>query len=135
MNHGKKPMANQIRKKMEKMVKKDQASLVLKEPAEESDTLTPSKILKKYPLKARKADKSLLDAFEKGIKIKKAKKVAKHSKRTTPGDPTCNELTHRDAFPASMHKEGAKWKKTVDMQNQLKRKILTAKLQKKKGPK
>src|SRR5436305_1810098 len=104
MNHGKRPMANQIRKKMEKMVKKDQASFNPNEPVEESDTLTTSKVLKKYPIKARKAEKSLLDSFEKGMKLKKVKKTAKHSKRTSPGDPTCGELTHRDSFPASMHK-------------------------------
>ena len=90
MNHGKRPMANQIRKKMEKMVKKDQASFNPNEPVEESDTLTTSKVLKKYPIKARKAEKSLLDSFEKGMKLKKVKKTAKHSKLspfTPPAEP------------------------------------------------
>jgi len=126
MNRNRKPIPNKTRKKMEKEVKKGQKKL-LKEDELRTDTLTPEDALKKYPAKRQKVEKPLMESVMKKMQIKKKKKSAKHSKRTTPG-----EVDHRESSPAHPHTESERWKKTVDMQNNMKRKALTSKLQKHK---
>lgn len=129
MNKNRKPATSQARKRQAKAIRKGQKILGKGEKIPRTDTLTPKKALKKYPLKRQKVEKPLMDQVVKGMKIKKNKReTAKHSKRTTPGD-----VDHRESPPASIHPESTRWKKTIDMQNKVKRKILTAKLQKKKG--
>ena len=126
MNQNRRPIDKQTRKKMEKQVKKGQKELSSEE-LPRTDELTPEEALSKYPKKRQKAEKPLMDSTVKGMEIKKKKKQAKHSKRTTPG-----EVDHRESPPAAQHKEGQRWEKTLTKQNQGKRKALTSKLQKNK---
>jgi hypothetical protein len=125
MNKNRRPLAKQTRKKLEKEIKKGQKKLSEPEELPRTDTLTPKEALKKYPAKQKKVEKPLMDAVKKKMVIDKKKKTAKRSKRTTPGD-----VDHREAAPAHVHTENEWWKKTVDMQNKVKGKILNAKLQK-----
>lgn len=126
MNRNRRPMPKQTRKQMEKQVKKGQKELA-EEDLPRTDTLTPAKALKKYPSKRKKVEKPLMDAVVRQMKIKKKKKSGKHSKRTTPG-----EVDHRESPPAHVHPESDRWQKTLELQSKTKRKILTAKLQKRK---
>lgn len=129
MNRNRRPLDKQTRKKVEKQVKKGQKELSSEE-LPRSDELTPKEALGKYPKKRQKAEKPLMDATVKGMEAKKKKKLAKHSKRTTPG-----EVDHRESPPANEHREGQRWEKTLAKQNQGKRKALTSKLQKRPGKK
>jgi|GEM_PF-3471442 len=130
MNKNRRPLAKQTRKALEKEVKKGQKELSKAEDLPRTDTLTPEKALEKYPDKRKKIEKPLMDSVKKQMAIKKKKKTAKHSKRTSPG-----EVDSREATPAHDHTENERWKKTVNMQNKVKGKILDAKLQKGKGKK
>jgi len=123
-------MPKQLRKASEKEIKKGQKKLLESEELPRTDTLTPKSALEKYPTKRKKMEKPLMDSVKKQMAIKKKKKSTKHSKRTTPG-----EVDHRETAPAHVHTENERWKKTVDMQNKVKGKVLTAKLQKRKGRK
>jgi len=130
MNKNRRPLASQTRKKLEKQIKKGQKELEKTEALPRTDTLTTEEALKKYPTKRQKIEKSLTDGVKKNMAVKKKKKAASHSKRTTPG-----EVDHRESPPASIHPESTRWKKTLDQQNKGKRKELSAKLQKKKSHK
>lgn len=131
MNRNRRPMAKQNRKASQKEVKKGQKNLAQKEELPRTDTLTPKKALKKYPSKIKKIEKPLMDSVVNSMKNKKAKKESKHhSKRTTPG-----EVDHRDSPPAHIHTENERWKETLAKQNKFDRKILTQKLQRRKGKK
>ncbi|MBS0651825.1 MAG: hypothetical protein JSR93_11755 [Verrucomicrobia bacterium] len=126
MNRSKRSLNNKLSKKIQKEVRNAQAEY--QRPAERaySDQLTTREMLKKYPKKVAKKDKSLLDAMQKRVKLKKqiAKRIS--SKRTTPGQVPSNST------PAYVHKEGARWVKTLTTQNKVQRKRLQIKLSKKK---
>lgn len=138
MSHTRRPMTPRARKAKDKNIKEAEKNFPPPEEVLESDVLTPKDILKKYPKKIRNADKALLDATMKRVAIKRTKKTSPHSKRTTPG-----EVLTMDATPAHAHREGARWDKTLGVQNKFSGKNLTAKLQKRavkktrpfKGPK
>jgi hypothetical protein len=130
MNRNRRSIPKKQRKAIEKEVKKGQEKLAKAEDLPRTDTLTPSDALKIYPKKRKKIEKPLMDSVVKKMQMKKKKKETKHSKRTTPG-----EVEHRESPPAHIHPEGERWKKTLDVQNRNKRKILTTKLQKRKGKK
>lgn len=125
MNKSRKPLTSAARKKNQKETKKGQK--ILSEPAElpRTDTLTPAAALKKLPAKRKKVEKPLIEAVVKGMEIKKKKKAAKVSKRTTP-----DEVDFHESPRAYAHQEGARWEKTVVKQNIGSGKALTAKLQK-----
>lgn len=129
MNRNRRPLDKKNRKDVEKQVKKGQEELS-EEELLRSDQLSPEEALAKYPKKRQKVEKPLMDSTVKGMEIKKKKKQAKHSKRTTPG-----EVNHRESPPAYEHREGARWEKTLAKQNQGKRKSVTSKLQKRDGKK
>ena len=129
MNRNRRPMPKQTRKQMDKQIKKGQKQLA-EEDLPRTDTLSPSNALKKYPAKRKKMEKPLMDAVVKEMKVKKKKKQTKHSKRASPGD-----VDHRNSSPAHVHPESDRWQKTVTLQSKTKRKILTSKLQKRKGSK
>lgn len=59
----------------------------------------------------------------------RGEKLPHSSKRTTPG-----ELTTRDAAPQHPNVEGDRWQKTLVKQSQIKNKILTKQMAKKKVP-
>lgn len=130
MNKNRRPMPKQLRKAAEKEIKKGQKELSKEEDLPRTDTLTPEKALEKYPAKRKKMEKPLMDSVKKKMASEKKKKATKHSKRTTPG-----EVDHRESSPAHVHTENERWKKTVDMQNKVKGKILDSKLQKGKRKK
>lgn len=126
MSHNRHPLDKKTRKAMEKQVKKGQNDLFEEAPLQ--DELNLEETLAKYRQKQQKTQKSLVDATVKGMEIKKKKKQTKHSKRTTPG-----EVDHRESPPAAEHREGARWKKTLVKQNQMKRQALASKLKKRES--
>lgn len=130
MNKNRRPMPKQMRKALKKEVKKGQKKLGEKEESPTTNSLTPSKMLKKYPKNTQKTERPIVDSLLKEIAIKKKKKSFHHSKRTTPG-----EVDHRESPPSHIHKEGGVWEKTLVKQNKLQRKIFTSKLQKHKRSK
>ncbi len=123
MNKTRKPLDNQNRKKQAKEVKKGQKILSEPEELSRTDTLTVAKALKKLPSKTKKADKALVESLVKNMEVKKTKLNAKHSKRTTP-----SEIDTHESAPAYVHKEGARWEKTVVKQSVGKGKALTSKI-------
>ncbi|MDN3506776.1 MAG: hypothetical protein P0S96_06065 [Simkaniaceae bacterium] len=125
MNKNRRPLAKKTRKALEKEIKKGQKELSKTEDLPRTDTLTTEKALEKYPAK-----KPLVDSVKRKMAAEKKKKASKHSKRTSPG-----EVDHRESSPAHPHTENERWKKTVDMQNKVKGKILDSKLQKGKNRK
>ena len=127
MNRNRRSMPNQTRKAVEKEIKKGQKKLAEKEDVPRTDTLTPLQALKKYPKKIQKTEKPVLASTVKKMEVKKKKKTAKHSRRTTPG-----EVEHRESPPAHIHPEGQRWEKTLVQQSKKQRKVLTSKLQKRK---
>lgn len=108
MNKSKQPMAAQLRKKMNKELKKGVAQ---PSPILRSDVITPQDLLSTMPLKARKK--------------KLVKKKLHVSKRTNTG--TVDEKSP----PHIVHVEGRRWIKTVEKQNVNKRKTLVRHLAKK----
>lgn len=128
MNHIRRPMDERIRKKMNKEIKSGEKQfLTAQTTPSRSDTLTVKEELKKLPLKSRKSEKSLLDSLKKNLLIKKKKRRAPQSKRTTPG-----AVEGKPGAPAFVHPEGKRWTKTLALQNKAERKTLTKKLSKKK---
>jgi hypothetical protein len=127
MNKNHKPVDAKTRKKLQKEVKKGQP-LLSEEPVLRTDTLTAKKALKKYPVKRQKMEKPLVEKVAQTIRIKKTKKSAKHSKRTTPG-----QVRHRESPPAHIHPEGEVWNRTSKKQSQINRAALSKKLQKGKS--
>lgn len=129
MNKNRRPLAQGVRKKVEKEIKGAQAKLAQPKLPPHTDTLTVEEELQKFPLKKRKLEESLVEAVKKSIAVKKAKKATKHSKRSTPG-----EVNHRESPPASIHTESTRWQKTLTKQAQSKGKKFTTKLQKRRDP-
>lgn len=130
MNKNRKPLDASVRKKVNKNVYTAQSAFAKKAPPLLSNQLTPNDMLKRYPPKLRLADKRLLDSELKRIKIRKKVDTVSyhtHSKRTTPG-----EVEGRDAAPAIVHKESARWNKNLKLQSVARNKSLTKKLSKKR---
>ncbi len=122
MNKSKQPMAAQLRKKMNKELKK---ATLQPEPILKSDVITPKDLLSRAPLKVRKKEISLQKSFKERLADKAQKKKSHVSKRTTPG--TVDEKSP----PHIVHVEGKRWIKTLEKQNVNKRKMLTRHLAKK----
>lgn len=80
---------------------------------------TPKQLLKVYPKKIAKKGASLLKADIKEIKIKKLKRTAKHSKRTTPGVPEPTSAPH------FVHIEGVRWGQNLQKQSRLQTRTMT----------
>jgi hypothetical protein len=91
-----------------------------------SDELTVKEMLKKYPKKAAKKKEALLKAMQKGIKKKKS--LSASSKRTTPG----SNISTTESSPAHVHREGARWLKTLTKQALNQRVTTTRRTTKKK---
>lgn len=128
MNKTRRPIENKIRKKMAKAIKVAQIEYSMKQQPKRSDELNALEELKKYPKKIAETDKSLIKKMEKEMGIKKKKlHSAHHSKRTSPG-----KVLGQDAAPAIVHKESAKWEKTVVKQSVMKGKMLDKKMNKSK---
>lgn len=129
MSHIRRPMNNKVRKKANKEIKKAQKSIFEEEEEPlRSDVLNVEQEIKKYPKKIAQKENSLLISLKKNIEIKK-KKQALHntSKRTSPGT-----VEGQPSSPASPHVEGERWNQTLNLQNKVKRKSFTAKLNKKR---
>ncbi len=128
MSHIRRPMNNKVRKKANKEIKKAQKDLFKEEEPLRSDTLTVKQEIKKYPKKVLQKENAILLSLKKNIEIKK-KKLGLHnaSKRTTPGT-----VEGQPSAPASSHPEGKRWNQTLNLQNKVKRKAFTSKLNKKR---
>ncbi len=111
---------------MNKEVRAAQGAYQRPEDRAYSDELTAQEMLKRFPKKASPKKKALVEAFKKGIALKKQQKKRIPSKRTTPGE------TPSLSSPAFVHKEGARWEKTLKLQNRVQQKSLQRKLSKKK---
>lgn len=125
MNKTKRTLSQQLNKKMHKELKAAQKPLS-KQLQEYSDTLTQEALLKKYPKKIAKGAKSVLKGFEKRAQANANKKLKKHSKRTNSGK------VDEQSPPAHVHPEGARWIKSINLQNNLQQKRLQKKLSKRK---
>ncbi len=129
MNRSKRFFNKSLSKAIKKEVRKgNRAAPTLEEPLR-SDLLSPKQMLKKYPAKIAKKDAGLILSTLKGMQVKKAKRAAKQSKRTTPG------TVPSDSTPYIVHVEGGRWMKTVQKQTTDKSKKLTKHLSKMKGKK
>ncbi len=126
MNRSKRSLNNRLSKKIEKEVRTAQVEYQSPQDRAYSDQLTTQEMLKKYPKKVAKKKKSPLDSMQKRFKFKKqiAKRIP--SKRTTPGEVPST------SSPAFVHKEGARWVKTLVKQSTIQRKRLQKKSLKKK---
>ncbi len=111
MNHAKKNLTNRLRKKVVKVIRKDQ-----KETADSQENLPQIRNLRgqnlaKRPSKVVKQEQSRVAAVKKSILIKKVKKLVKHAKRTTPG-----EVEGKVSSPKSSRQEGTRWLKVTEKQ-------------------
>jgi hypothetical protein len=126
MNHSKRPMTAQLRKKMRKAIRsavpQPETRLTNKDIKAEDllSTLRPQK--KKKELEA-------LISIEKSLKFKK-QKTAKQSKRTTPG--RVDEEREQPAAPHFVHIEGVRWNKTLQKQTLEQNKVVSRKISRKK---
>lgn len=127
MNRSKHSLTSKLSKKIKKEVRNAQVEYARPEERAYSDQLTAKEMLKKYPKKTVKKEKSLLESMQKRVKAKKQTPKRTSSKRTTPGEVPSTST------PAFAHKEGARWVKTLTSQNKVQRKSLFKKLSKKKG--
>ena len=121
MNKGKQAMPLNIRKKMDKTIKKDLKS---GDTPPSKKKLTEKEILAKEPKKKAKKEKENLVAMEKSLKAKKAKAVSKRSKRTGTREGIV------DSEPAHVHPEGIRWIKNLAKQNKVKSKKIIRKMNK-----
>jgi len=122
MNKSKLSMPAKLRKKMNKEIR---SGVPTPESRVTSDDIKAGQLLSRYPAKIQKKDLSLLKSFEKIMDVKKKKKLAKHSKRTTPG------MVPSGSAPKNIHVEGRRWIKTLGKQTLAKNKIMN----RRKGPK
>ncbi|MBS0629779.1 MAG: hypothetical protein JSS30_06095 [Verrucomicrobia bacterium] len=123
MNKTRKSVDKNVRKKQAKEIKKAQAAYAEAEEAPRTDKLKTAESLKKYPVKTKKSLKPLVEEVVKEMAIKKKKRKASVSKRTTP-----SELDLHESPRAYAHREGERWEKTIVKQNVGKGKALTAKI-------
>jgi hypothetical protein len=106
MNRTKLPLPKQLQKKIKKEVRAAQRPLPREQSLLSDSPLATPLLLKKHPKK-----ESLLDASLKRMEIRKKKRLAKKAKRTTPGEVI------EDSPPKSVHVEGRRWIKTLELQN------------------
>jgi hypothetical protein len=123
MNKSKHPLPAKVRKKM---VKEIRSAFPTREPKITSDDITATQVLSRYPQKIRRRGANLLNSFEKEIIVKTKKRVAKHSKRTTPG------FVDKKSPPHHAHVENERWIRSLESQTLNKNKIFTRKMAKKK---
>jgi hypothetical protein len=121
MNKSKQPMPKNIRKKMDKTIKKDLKS---GDTPTAKKTLTEKEVLAKLPKKMAKIEKDHLLSLEKSLKAKKAKALSKRSKRTNTHEGTVG------SEPAHVHPEGLRWIKNIAKQNKVKSKKIVRKMNK-----
>jgi len=121
MNRTKQLTNNKLNKKNQKEVRAAQSEYAAKEALAYSDQLTASEMLKKYPKKTSKKEQASLASMEKEISAKTAKKLKKHSKRTTPG------TVPSTSTPRHVHMEGGRWIKSLAKQNFTNQKIVVKK--------
>lgn len=121
MNRGKRALTKTVQKKMKKEVHKAQKAYATKTGQDYSEQLTEKEMLKKFPKKAPKKQKTPRVSTKKATTAKTVttKKVHKKkvSKRTTPG------TVASDSTPAYPHKEGGRWAKVLQKQTQATKKI------------
>jgi hypothetical protein len=110
MNKSKRPIANNLRKKMNKAIRNSRIGGASPEVRKYGDELTAKELLQQRPRKAAKREKELLTALQKKVGSKKAKAHKGISKRTTPG------MVPSDSTPADAHREGKRWIKTLTQQ-------------------
>lgn len=115
-------MPARLRKKMNKEIR---TAIPSSEPKISSENTQAEQLLSRYPEKIKKKEISILHSFEKNIATKKAKKNAKHSKRTTPG------LVPSTSSPKIVHAEGKRWIQTLEKQTLAKNKVFNRKMGKK----
>lgn len=112
VNKAKPPLPLRTMKKMNKEVRKSNATVYVTKPVK-SDQLTPKKVLSKYPAKIAAKNSQQLRSMEKNEKISKNKLKSPYnqSKRTSP-----NEMIDRTSAPRSTHSEGKRWLQTGESQ-------------------
>lgn len=123
MNKSKHSVPAKLRKKMNKEIRN---SYPAREPKLMSDTTTTSAVLSRYPQKIRKRGAAALQSFEKEMAAKAKKRVAKHSKRTTPGS------VGEKSPPQHAHRENERWIRSLESQTINKTKIFNRKMAKKR---
>lgn len=106
-------MESKLRKKMSKSIRDAQSGTAAKVMHPYSDEITAKEILKKNSRTPNLKKEDILKAMKQ--KIVAAKSQKKISKRTTPGK------VPPDSTPASPHREGKRWMKTIVKQNLSKR--------------
>lgn len=116
MNRNKRPIPNQLQKKMAKEIRVAQGRYPISETHQYSDELTTKEMLKKYPKKEAQKKAEIVSSSEKEVAIKKQHNIS--AKRTTPG-----LVPARESAPAHVHPEGKRWIKTLIKQNQTKRAV------------
>lgn len=127
MNRGKHAMPKNIRKKVQKTVRKDlQSGEDTPVKPLERKFPKPEEMLATQPKKRAKIEKSHLLSMEKSMERKKAKKQKKISKRTDPKDAIVGSV------PAHVHPEGKRWMKTLVKQNKVASKRIVRKINKRK---
>ncbi|MBI2809854.1 MAG: hypothetical protein HYX67_03345 [Candidatus Melainabacteria bacterium] len=125
MNKTKKPIANRLRKQMEKEIRISKNDKASPEIEKYGDELMAKELKAKYP-RSPSTMKDQLKQIKKKIEIKKKKENKNVSKRTTPGK------VPSDSSPAMPHKEGLRWIKTLTKQTLAQRTIQRRKGFKKK---
>lgn len=123
---GRHTMPKNIRKKVEKTVRKDLQSKDTPVKPLEKRFPTEKEMLSAQPKKRAKIEKSHLLSMEKSMARKKAKKQKKISKRTDPQDAIVGSV------PAHVHPEGQRWMKTLAKQNKDASKRIVRKTNKRK---
>lgn len=98
MNHYKFPLFNKLRKQITKAVKHAKDIVLSSSAQKEQDLLTAKELSKKFPRAQRR----------KPIACAKHNKKHSLSKRTAPGS------THNTSTPASSHREGKRWIKSIN---------------------
>ena len=124
MNRSKKQLTKQAQKGVKKAVRKAQSSYKVIKKKDEGDVLTAKEMRLKFPKKPLSKQKANLPVKKKAAPVKKVVKKG-GSKRTAPG------TTLSQSAPAFAHREGERWIKTINTQQQINRKIQTRKAIKK----
>lgn len=121
MNHSKRPMTAQLRKKMRKAIR---SAVPRPEERLTNKDIKAEDLLSTLRPKKKKKELEILKSVEKSLKIKK-QKTAKQSKRTTPG--RVDEEREQPAAPHFVHVEGVRWTKTLQKQTLAQNKIMSRK--------
>ncbi len=118
MNRSKRPIFDKLRKQMSKAIGSLKHTFFSPEDSKYIDAETEKELLKKFPnRKPAKKKEELLSAIEKKFKTKQKKHKKGVSKRTSPGKVPA------DSSPASSHREGQRWIKSLTSQTLADRKV------------